>query len=45
VRVEALVLSAVSAAVWRYLRARYRWLPDRAQPVPGPARTAPGTRR
>jgi hypothetical protein len=45
VRVEALVLSAVSAAVWRYLRAWYRWLPDRAQPVPGPAPTAPGTRR
>jgi len=45
VRVEALVLSAVSAAVWRYLRTRYRWLPDRAQPMPGPAPTAPGTRR
>ena len=45
VRVEALVLCACSVAVWRYLRARYRWVPDRAQPVAGPDPVAPGTRR
>jgi hypothetical protein len=45
VRVVALLLSACSAAVWRYLRARYRWVPDRAQPVAGPDPVAPGTRR
>jgi hypothetical protein len=31
VRVEALLLCACSAAVWRYLRARYSWVPGRAQ--------------
>ncbi len=36
VRVEALLLCACSVAVWRYLRARYRWVPDRIQPVTGP---------
>ena len=45
VRVEALLLCAGSVAVWRYLRARYRWAPDRAQPVAGPDPVAPGTRR
>jgi hypothetical protein len=45
VRIEALVLSAGSVAVWRYLRARYRWLPDRAQPAADPDPVAPGTRR
>lgn len=45
VRVEALLLCAGSVAVWRYLRARYRWLPDRSQPVAGPDPVAPGTRQ
>ncbi|HZC60948.1 MAG TPA: hypothetical protein VE464_04820 [Streptosporangiaceae bacterium] len=45
VRVEALLLCACSVAVWRYLRARYRWVPDQAQPVPGPDPAAPGTLR
>ena len=45
VRVEALLLCACSVAVWRYLRARHRWVPDQAQPVAGPDPAAPGTRR
>ena len=45
VRVEALLLCVCSVAVWRYLRARYRWVPDQAQPVPSPDPVAPGTRR
>ena len=45
VRVVSLVLSACSFGVWRYLRARYRWLPDRAQPVASPDPVAPGARR
>ena len=36
VRVEALLLCACSVALWRYVRARYRWAPDRTQPVTGP---------
>lgn len=45
VRVEALVLCVCSTAVWRYLRARYSWVPDRppVQSVPNPL--SPGTRR
>ena len=31
-----MTLCACSVAVWRYLRARYRWVPDRIQPVTGP---------
>ena len=42
VRVEALLLCACSAALWRYLRARYSWVPARARAVPGPARAGPG---
>ncbi len=45
VRVEALLLAACSVAAWRYLRARHRWVPGRAQPVTGPDPVAPGTRR
>jgi hypothetical protein len=45
VRVVALLLCACSVAVWRYLRARYRWVPDQAQPVAGPGPAAAGTRR
>jgi len=45
VRVEALLLCACSVAVWRYLRARHRWVPDRAQPVAGQDPVVPGTRR
>ena len=35
VRVEALLLSGCSVAVWRYLRARYSWAPGPAGPAPG----------
>jgi hypothetical protein len=45
VRVEALLLGACSVAVWRYLRARHRWVPDQPQPVAGPDPVVPGTRR
>ncbi len=45
VRVEALLLCAGSVALWRYLRARHRWIPGRVQPVAGPGPVAPGTRR
>ena len=45
VRVEALLLGACSVAVWRYLRARHRWVPDQARPLAGPDPVAPGTRR
>jgi hypothetical protein len=45
VRVEALLLCACSVALWRYLRARHRWVPDWTQPVTGPDPVAPGTRR
>ena len=45
VRVEALLLCTCAVAVWRYLRARYRWVPGRAQPVAGPDPVTPGTRR
>ena len=31
-----MTLCACSVAVWRYLRARHRWVPDRTQPVTGP---------
>ncbi|MDX6335228.1 MAG: hypothetical protein QOG05_2568 [Streptosporangiaceae bacterium] len=34
VRVEALLLCACSAAVWRYLRARYSWVPGPVPAVP-----------
>ncbi len=33
VRVEALLLCACSVAVWRYLRARYTWVPSPAGPA------------
>jgi hypothetical protein len=45
VRVEALLLATCSVAAWRYLRARYCWVPDQAQPVGSPDPAAPGTRR
>jgi hypothetical protein len=45
VRVVALVLCACSVAVWRYLRARHRWVPDQAQSAAGPDPVVPGTRR
>jgi len=52
VRVEALLLCACSAAVWRYLRARYSWAPPLAGPgaavtgaaVPGAAAPGPDFR-
>ncbi len=45
VRVEALLLCACSVAAWRYLRIRYRWLPDQAQPAASPDPVAPGPRQ
>ena len=44
VRVEALLLCACSAALWRYLRARYSWSPAPDLTVPGHAPASPGTR-
>ena len=43
VRVEALLLCACSAAVWRYVRARYRWAPGPAPAWPGHESTSSGT--
>ena len=43
VRVEALVLCACSAALWRYLRARYSWVPAPARAVPGHEPASPGS--
>jgi hypothetical protein len=42
VRVEALLLCACSAAVWRYLRARYSWAPGPAPAAPARDSAAPG---
>ena len=43
VRVEALVLCACSAALWRYLRARYSWVPAPPPARPGHEPASPGT--
>lgn len=43
VRVEALVLCACSTAVWRYVRARYRWTPGPVPAWPDHESTSPGT--
>jgi hypothetical protein len=43
VRIEALVLCACSAAVWRYVRARYRWAPGPVPAWPGHESTSSGT--
>ncbi len=43
VRVEALLLCACSAALWRYLRARYSWVPAPARAVPGHEPASPGS--
>jgi hypothetical protein len=45
VRVEALLLCTCAAAVWRYLRARYSWVPEPAPAAAAQDRMAPGTRR
>jgi hypothetical protein len=42
VRIEALVLCACSAAVWRYVRARYRWAPGPVPAWPGHESTSSG---
>ena len=44
VRVEALLLCACSAALWRYLRARYSWVPARSPARPDDEPASPGTR-
>ena len=43
VRVEALLLCACSAALWRYLRARYSWVPAPSPARPGDEPASPGT--
>jgi hypothetical protein len=43
VRIEALVLCACSTAVWRYVRARYRWAPGPVPAWPGQESTSSGT--
>ena len=43
VRVEALLLCACSAALWRYLRARYSWEPAPARAAAGNEPASPGT--
>ena len=45
VRVEALLLCACSTALWRYLRARYAWVPAPARAGAGhePASPGPGS--
>jgi hypothetical protein len=42
VRVEALLLCAGSAAVWRYLRARYSWVPGPDPAAPARDSAVPG---
>jgi hypothetical protein len=42
VRVEALLLCACAAAVWRYVRARYSWAPGHAPALPGHGSEVPG---
>ncbi len=45
VRVEALLLTVCSTAVWRYLRARHSWVPGGSQAAGGQAPLSPGNGR